>query len=70
MSPLFVGRISEVWEEEGVRRGMVVAGRARTAVWLEALPEAKVGDDVVVSEGVAIARLAEQGGKHVSRDPR
>ncbi len=57
---LFVARVVEVWEEEGVRFGKVDVEGARMRVWLEALPDARPGDHVLVHAGVGIAMVQEE----------
>jgi hydrogenase expression/formation protein HypC len=53
------GRLEDVREENGLKVGRVrFGGIARDAV-LEAVPEAKPGDWVLVHVGVALSRLDE-----------
>jgi hydrogenase expression/formation protein HypC len=54
---LFVGRIREVREEDGRRSGEVSVRGARVEVSLDLVPEAQVGDSVLVNAGVALSVL-------------
>lgn len=58
---LFVGRIDAVRETETGRWGVVSVRGAYTEVALDCVPEAGVGDSVLVSAGVALSRLEEDG---------
>jgi hydrogenase expression/formation protein HypC len=51
------GEIVEVREEDGIRVGKVRFGGAVREVCLACVPEAVVGDYVLVHVGLAIARL-------------
>lgn len=58
---LFVGRIEAVQETEAGRSGVVTVRGARTEVALDCVPGARVGDSVLVSAGVALSRVEDQG---------
>jgi hydrogenase maturation factor len=57
---LYVGRIEAVRETEGGRLGVVSVRGARTEVALDCVPQARVGDSVLVSAGVAVSRFEEE----------
>jgi hydrogenase maturation factor len=56
---LFVGEIDRVREGADGRWGTVSVRGARLEVALDLLPEARVGDAVLVHAGVALARMGE-----------
>jgi hydrogenase maturation factor len=60
---LFVGRIEMVQETEAGRSGVVTVRGARREVALDCVPEAGVGDSVLVSAGVALSRIEDDGGE-------
>lgn len=53
------GRITTIFEEEGIRMGKVEFGGVLRRVCLEYLPEAQEGDYTIVHAGFAISRLDE-----------
>jgi hydrogenase expression/formation protein HypC len=53
------GRIIDVYVVDRLRMGMVDFDGARSEVCLSMLPNAEVGDHVIVHVGFAIARLDE-----------
>lgn len=59
------GRVLEVREAEGLRRGRVAFGGVVKDVVLEYTPEAGVGDYVIVHVGFAIARVDEAEARRV-----
>jgi len=54
---LFVGRICEIREDAGRRCGEVSVRGARVEVSLDLVPEARLGDSVLVHAGVALSVL-------------
>jgi hydrogenase maturation factor len=58
---LFVGRIEGVQETKAGRLGVVTVRGALREVALDCVPEARVGDSVLVSAGVALSRIEDQG---------
>ena len=59
---LFVGRVEQVREAPLGREGTVWVRGARVDVLLDAVPEARVGDSVLVHAGVALSILRDQHG--------
>jgi hydrogenase maturation factor len=57
-----VGRLEAVRDGPDGRWGTVDVRGARIEVALEAVPEARVGDSLLLEAGVALARLLEEGG--------
>ena len=57
---LFVGRVEDVRETPEGRQGVVSVRGARVEVALDVVPEARVGDSVLVHAGVALSRLADE----------
>jgi len=57
-----VGRLESVRELPDGRWGTIDVRGARVEVALDAVPEARVGDSLLVEGGVALARLQEEGG--------
>ena len=58
---LFVGRIEAVQETEAGRSGVVTVRGVLREVALDCVPEAGVGDSVLVSAGVALSRMEDDG---------
>lgn len=56
---ILTATVREIFEEDGVRYGWVVVDGARTRACLGLLPDAKIGDVVLVHAGVALAALGE-----------
>jgi hydrogenase maturation factor len=70
---LLSGRLVDIFIEDGVAKGKVKIGGAFTNVVLTLLPEARVGDTVLVDSGVAIGISSEPQCKedeHVPRNSR
>jgi hydrogenase maturation factor len=57
---LCVGVLVAVAEGEAGRAGVVSVGGARAEVALELVPEARVGDALLVHAGVALGRIGEE----------
>jgi hydrogenase maturation factor len=57
---LFVGVIEDVRETRTGREGTVSVRGARVLVALDAVPEARPGDSVLIHAGVALSRLCEE----------
>jgi hydrogenase expression/formation protein HypC len=53
------GRVTEVFDDDGLRMGKVAFGGVAKSVCLEHVPEAAVGDYVLVHVGFALARIDE-----------
>jgi hydrogenase expression/formation protein HypC len=53
------GRILEIYTTEGLRMGKVDFGGVKREACLEYVPEAEVGDYVIVHVGFAISMLSE-----------
>lgn len=62
---LFVGRIEEVRKTEAGREGTISVRGARIEVLLDIVPEARVGDSVLVHAGVALSVLGESAEQDV-----
>ncbi len=62
---LFVGRIEEVRDMPVGREGTVSVRGARVEVLLDFVPEARVGDSVLVHAGVALSVLGESAEQDV-----
>jgi len=56
---LFVGCVVSVRETEAGRRGVVSVRGARVEVALDFVPEASVGDSVLIHAGVALSRMTD-----------
>ena len=65
---LIYGKIADVFTEDGLRMGTVLAGGAMRKVTLELLTDAQPGDRVLLCDGVAISKEEER--HHVSSHPR
>lgn len=59
------GRVVEIHQEHGVRMGKVDFGGVRKRVCLEHVPEARVGDYVVVHVGFALSTIDEAEARRV-----
>ncbi len=57
------GELVAIEEREGRRLGQIRVGAARIAVRLDLVPEARVGDTVIASAGVALRVEAPPGKK-------
>jgi hydrogenase expression/formation protein HypC len=53
------GRVTEVFDDDGLRMGKVAFGGVAKSVCLEHVPDAAVGDYVLVHVGFALARIDE-----------
>ncbi|MHC4959262.1 MAG: HypC/HybG/HupF family hydrogenase formation chaperone [Planctomycetota bacterium] len=53
----------------GPRTGRMRVGGAISRVCLELVPAARPGDSLLVHAGVALTRIEEKEGNHVSRNP-
>jgi len=60
---LFVGEIQEIHEDAHGRRAEVTVRGARVEVALDVVPEARVGDSVLVHAGVALQVLRSAEGE-------
>ena len=58
---LLVGRIDRLYEGAGGRWAVVSVRGARVEVAADLVPEAGVGDAVLIEAGVALARLRTEG---------
>jgi hydrogenase maturation factor len=56
---LLYGKVVEVFEDEGLRRGKVRVGGALKIVTLDLLPDADSGDEVLLCDGIAIGKLRD-----------
>ncbi|MGD2058069.1 MAG: HypC/HybG/HupF family hydrogenase formation chaperone [Anaerolineales bacterium] len=54
------GKISSIYEHEGLRLGKIDFGGVQREACLDYVPDAKVGDYVIVHVGFAISRLSEE----------
>jgi len=54
------GKIVEIYEADGLRMGRVDFGGVHREACLEYVPEAHVGDYIVIHVGFAISRLSEE----------
>lgn len=54
------GKLTEIYETNGLRMGKVDFGGVFREACLEYLPEVKVGEYVIIHVGFAISRLSEQ----------
>ena len=59
------GRLVEILVEDDVRMGRVDFGGVRKKACLEHVPDAKVGDYVLVHVGFALSRIDEDEAKRV-----
>jgi len=57
---LLTGTIEEIYTQEGITMGRVSIKGANVRVPLMFLPEAVVGDTVLIESGVAISRVQPQ----------
>ncbi|NIM06444.1 MAG: HypC/HybG/HupF family hydrogenase formation chaperone [Armatimonadetes bacterium] len=57
------GEIIEIWEEGGLRNGKARFGGIVREVCLSYVPEAQVGDYVIVHAGFAISTIDEEEAK-------
>ncbi|HEY4485036.1 MAG TPA: HypC/HybG/HupF family hydrogenase formation chaperone [Nitrospiria bacterium] len=60
---LMTGEIVEIYRDESLAMGKLRVGGALVCAVLDFVPEARVGDRVVVESGVAIARVRTAAGK-------
>jgi hydrogenase expression/formation protein HypC len=59
------GRITEVFDDDGLRMGKVAFGSVAKSVCLEHVPDAAVGDYVLVHVGFALARIDEDEARRI-----
>lgn len=59
------GRVTEVFDDDGLRMGKVAFGGVAKSVCLEHVPEAGVGDYVLVHVGFALARIDEDEARRI-----
>ena len=59
------GRVTEVFDDDGLRMGKVTFGGVAKSVCLEHVPEAGVGDYVLVHVGFALARIDEDEARRI-----
>ena len=59
------GRVVDTFEEHGVRMGHVDFGGVSRAVCLEHVPDAQLGEYVLVHVGFALSRLDENEARRV-----
>ncbi|HEX9189427.1 MAG TPA: HypC/HybG/HupF family hydrogenase formation chaperone [Vicinamibacteria bacterium] len=57
--PVFLARVVDVLDTAGGRAGRVSVRGARAEVALDLVPEARVGDTVLVQAGVALSLVTE-----------
>jgi len=70
---LIYGKIVDVFQEDGLRRGRVRVGGASKIVTLDLLADADIGDEVLLCDGIAIGKVREADEpleKYVSRNSR
>ncbi len=54
------GKINSIYESDGLRMGKIDFGGVQREACLDYVPEAEIGDYVVVHVGFAISRLSEE----------
>jgi hydrogenase expression/formation protein HypC len=54
------GEITSIYETDGLRMGKVDFGGVQREACLDYVPEAEIGDYVIVHVGFAISRLSEE----------
>lgn len=59
------GKVLEIYRENDLSMGKVEFGGVRKAVCLEHVPDAKIGDYVIVHVGFALQRLDEDEARRV-----
>jgi hydrogenase expression/formation protein HypC len=59
------GRVTEVFDDDGLRMGKVAFGGVAKSVCLEHVPDAAVGDYVLVHVGFALARIDEDEARRI-----
>jgi hydrogenase expression/formation protein HypC len=62
------GRLESIHDAEGIRMGLVDFGGIRREVCLEYVPEARMGDYVIVHVGFAISVVDEEAALKLLRD--
>jgi hydrogenase maturation factor len=70
---LLYAEISQVFVEDGLRMGKIRVGGAMKTIPLELLADAACGDTVLLCDGVAISKVANEPRKetnHVPGNPR
>jgi hydrogenase maturation factor len=56
---LVYGKIVNVFDEDGIRRGKIRVGGALKIVTLDLLPDADSGEEVLLCDGIAIAKVRD-----------
>lgn len=54
------GKITEIYERDGLRMGKIVINKVVREVCLAYVPEAKIGDYAIIHVGFALNLLSEQ----------
>ena len=67
---LVYGEIVEVFPRDGLRCGRVRVGGVLKIVTLDLVADADIGDEVLLCDGIAIAKVREAAPEYVSRDSR
>jgi len=70
---LVYGKVVDVFQQDGLRRGKVRVCGAFKIVTLDLLTDADTGDEVLLCDGVAIGKVRDAAGPledYVSRNPR
>lgn len=57
---LVYGEIVDVFDQEGVKMAKIRVGAAFTNVPLTFVPDAELGDTVLISDGIAISRVQQE----------
>jgi|YelNatPaOPRAMG01_1025707.scaffolds.fasta_scaffold04531_1 hydrogenase maturation factor len=53
----FIGEIAEIFQENGERKAKIKVGKAFVKANIELLPEAKVGDKIILCAGIALGKV-------------
>ncbi len=56
----FIGEIAEIFQENGERKAKIKVGKALVKASIELLPEAKVGDKILLCAGVALGKISPE----------
>jgi hydrogenase maturation factor len=70
MMNLIYGEVVSLNERDPMKMARIKIGGAIKEVSIGLLTGVRIGDRVLLCDGVAIARVDEQTSDHVSRDPR
>jgi len=60
---LVSGTVVDIYEEDGLLQGKVSVSGAAVRVQLTFLPDVQIGDKILVSSGVAVAKVESQAQK-------